>query len=111
MNENLNGGNDSMDSLPTEEDCAKAAKAVEKVAIHLFPELRVVRVKVEAGRDHEGDPVLWTYVVVDSPDETPPNSKGMLSFGSHLRPLLEEIGISADPVMWYQSNKEVGDAA
>ena len=40
--------NVSMDQLPPEEDCAKAEKAVEKVAIRLFPESRVVRVKVEA---------------------------------------------------------------
>ena len=100
-----------MDALPTKEDCAKAAKAVEKVAIRLFPELRVVRVKVEAGRDYEGDPVLWTYVVVDSPGEVPPNSKGMFDFWSHLQPLLEEMGISAPTVMTYQSINEVGDAA
>ena len=104
-------GNVFMDALPTKEECAKVAKAVEKIAIRLFPELRVVRVSVEARRDHEGDPVLWTYVVVDSPGEVPPNTEGLLNFRSHLRPYLEELGISADPVMTYQSYKEVGDAA
>ena len=100
-----------MDKLPTEEDCAKAAKAVEQVAIRLFPELRVVRVSVEARHDHEGDPILWTCVVVDSPGEVPPNTDGMLNFWFHLRPLLEDMGITARTIMNYQSIHEVGDAA
>ena len=100
-----------MDNLLAEEDCAKAAKAVEKVAIRLFPELRVVRVKVEAGRDLDGVPVLWSYVVVDSPGEVPPNTEGMLNFWFHLRPLLEDMGITVRTIMNYQSCKDVGDAA
>ena len=100
-----------MDNLPTEEDCAKAAKAVEQVAIRLFPELRVVRVSVEARRDHEGDPILWTCVVFDSPGEVTPNTDGMFYFRTHLDPLLEDMGITARTIISYQSCKEVGDAA
>ena len=100
-----------MDKLLTEEDCAKAAKAVEQVAIRLFSELRVVRVKVEARRDLDGVPVFWAYVVVDSPGEVPPNTDGALNFRTHLDPLLEDMGITARTIMTYQSYKEVGDAA
>ena len=101
-----------MDAMPTAEDCAKTAKATEALANkHFRDEARIVRVKVKAGDDPADYPELWIRVVVDTPGGALLDTDSSIRFQSELHDKLRGIGITALPIIWFELDAEVGDAA
>lgn len=100
-----------MDAVPTKEDCAKAAKVTESFAKERFPDAKIVRVDVELDDYSEDKPLLWLYIVLDTPIGVHLDKKASIEFQMDLDPKLRENGIFADSVVTYESYEEEENAA
>lgn len=101
----------AMETMPSEEDCAKAAKVVETVARESFPKTEIMRVKVDGGPGSDGEPVLWIRILVDIPVGAPIDIDAHTRFQSNLAPKLREVGIYAFPVSYFDLVSEMGEVA
>lgn len=90
-----------MSRMPTDQECAKAEKVIEKVTKQRFPEADILEVKVEGHLDREDpDPYFLVRVIFDSPSGKLDSAKRRSSSRT-LRPKLEEVGLFAYPAVTY----------
>lgn len=83
---------------------------VEEIVKGRFDAIKIVRVDVEEGRDHDGDDVLFVTVVFDG-DAKDMKADRMAGLARHLRSGLAKIGETRFPLTSYLSATDYEGAA
>ncbi|SIO48700.1 hypothetical protein SAMN05444722_2575 [Rhodovulum sp. ES.010] len=87
------------------------AKAIEEVVRDRFADVRIVRVDVEEGQDHDGDQVFFVRVVFDSEIKDLDAAK-LSGITRHLRSRLFDLGDERFPYTRFISQADFeGEAA
>lgn len=83
----------------------EATDAVRHLATERLSDAKIVGIDVTADRGYDDDEILRITVVYDSPDERL-HTDGTVGFVRHLRPRLEEMGLTMFPVMSFVSKAD-----
>lgn len=101
----------TIETMPSEEERAKAAKVAEAWARECFPSKKIVKVLVNGNSGPDGEPVLSIHLVFDIPKDSHVDFDAHIKYRHNLDLKLREAGIYTFPVPYYALLSELEDVA